>query len=54
MRKIFDVTIKQRNNISTWHKDVQYFDVFEKTSSAPVAGFYLDPYSRSDEKSTLL
>lgn len=48
--KIFDVTIKQRNNISTWHKDVQYFDVFEKTSSAPVAGFYLDPYSRSDEK----
>lgn len=46
---LFDVTIKQRNNVSTWHKDVQYYDVFEKHTSAPIAGFYLDPFT-TDEK----
>lgn len=47
---LFDITIKQRTNVSTWHKDVQYYDVFEKHTSAPIAGFYLDPFSRTDEK----
>lgn len=48
--KLFDIVIKQRNNVSTWHKDVQYYDIFESHTSAPIAGFYLDPYARSDEK----
>lgn len=48
--KLFDIVIKQRNNVPTWHKDVQYYDVFESHTSAPIAGFYLDPYARSDEK----
>lgn len=48
--KLFDVVIKKRSNVSTWHKDVQYYDVFVPQMSAPVAGFYLDPYERSDDK----
>lgn len=48
--KLFNITIKQRNNVSTWHKDVQYYDIFESNTSAPIAGFYLDPYARSDQK----
>ncbi|RZC39037.1 Peptidase M3 domain containing protein [Asbolus verrucosus] len=48
--RLFNIVIKQRNNISTWHKDVKFYDIFEQHSSAPVAGFYIDPYARSDEK----
>ncbi|XP_068903131.1 uncharacterized protein [Tenebrio molitor] len=48
--KLFNIVIKQRNNISTWHKDVKFYDIFEHHTSAPVAGFYIDPYARSDEK----
>lgn len=48
--KLFNIVIKQRNNISTWHKDVKFYDIFEPHTSAPIAGFYVDPYARSDEK----
>lgn len=48
--KLFNIVIKQRHNVSTWHKDVRFYDIFENYSSAPVAGFYLDPYARSEEK----
>ncbi|KAJ8948826.1 hypothetical protein NQ318_013478 [Aromia moschata] len=48
--KLLNVVIKQRHNVSTWHKDVKFYDVFESHSSAPVAGFYFDPYERSEEK----
>lgn len=48
---LFDVKIKQRANVPVWHKDVRFFDVFESHSSAPVAGFYFDPYARSSDKS---
>lgn len=52
--KLFDITIKQRNKVSAWHKDVQYYDIFEKHASAPIAGFYLDPFSRTDEKTPVV
>ncbi|KAJ8932047.1 hypothetical protein NQ314_014998 [Rhamnusium bicolor] len=48
--KLFNIFIKQNNSISTWHKDVKFYDIFEPHSSAPVAGFYLDPYARSEKK----
>lgn len=48
--KLFSITIKQRSNVSTWHKDVKYYDIFEPHSSPPVAGFYFDPYARSEDK----
>ncbi|EFA01119.2 putative cytosolic oligopeptidase A-like Protein [Tribolium castaneum] len=51
--RLFNVVIKQRNDISTWHKDVKFYDIFEPQTSAPIAGFYLDPYARSDEKITI-
>lgn len=50
VERLFNITIKQRNNISGWHKDVKFYDIFERHSSAPVAGFYLDPYARSQQK----
>nr|CAH7720514.1 unnamed protein product [Callosobruchus chinensis] len=48
--KLFNIRIVQRTNVSTWHKDVKFYDIFESHSSAPVAGFYLDPYARSEQK----
>ncbi|KAK9881511.1 hypothetical protein WA026_016391 [Henosepilachna vigintioctopunctata] len=48
--KLFNVVLKHRKEVSTWHKDVKYYDVLEPHCSAPVAGFYLDPYARKDNK----
>nr|XP_023012245.1 probable cytosolic oligopeptidase A [Leptinotarsa decemlineata] len=48
--KLFDITIKQRPGISKWHKDVKFYDIFEAHTSAPVAGFYFDPYDRSEQR----
>ncbi|KAF7282722.1 hypothetical protein GWI33_002115 [Rhynchophorus ferrugineus] len=47
---LFNIVIKTRTGVTAWHKDVRYYDVFEPHSSAPVAGFYLDPYARGDDK----
>lgn len=48
--KLFNIVIKARSGVTTWHKDVRFYDIFESHSSAPVAGFYLDPYARSEDK----
>lgn len=48
--KLFNIVIKERSDMKAWHKDVKFFDIFEPHSSAPVAGFYLDLYSRKEEK----
>jgi oligopeptidase A len=43
---LFGVQIQERKGVSTWHPDVQYFDILEPDSTEPVAGFYFDPYAR--------
>lgn len=49
---LFRIKIVEREGVSTWHKDVKFFDVFDLTDGArtPIAGFYLDLYSREDDK----
>lgn len=47
---LFKIQIVEQPNVHTWHKDVKFYDVFDETSNAPIAGFYLDPYAREDEK----
>ncbi|XP_049874175.1 uncharacterized protein LOC126372450 [Pectinophora gossypiella] len=47
---LFKVQIVERSNVHTWHKDVKFYDVFDDSSNRPLAGFYLDPYARQDEK----
>lgn len=48
--KLFNIQIVERSGVNTWHKDVKFYDVYENTSMEPIAGFYLDPYARQDEK----
>jgi len=47
---LFDITIKPvEGSFEKWNKDVQYFEIFN-SESIPIASFYLDPYSRPEEK----
>ncbi|KAJ8715908.1 hypothetical protein PYW08_013193 [Mythimna loreyi] len=48
--KLFNIQIVERTGPHTWHKDVKFYDVFDESSPAPIANFYLDPYARQDEK----
>lgn len=42
---IYNIIIKQRNNVNTWHPDVKFFDVFNKKNQW-IGGFYIDLYQR--------
>jgi len=49
--RLFGVKIEAADGESeTWHDDVRFFKVEDAASGAPVAHFYLDPYSRPEEK----
>lgn len=47
---LFNIQIVERSNVHTWHKDVKFYDIFDESSNRPIAGFYLDPYARQNEK----
>uniref|UniRef100_A0A1B0DHY8 Peptidase M3A/M3B catalytic domain-containing protein n=2 Tax=Phlebotomus papatasi TaxID=29031 RepID=A0A1B0DHY8_PHLPP len=46
--RMFQIRIVERPGVDTWHEDVRYFDVLDEEQ--PVAGFYLDLYTREDVK----
>ncbi len=48
--RLFGITVKSADgNAPIWHSDVRYYEVFDE-SQRPIAGFYLDPYSRPKDK----
>lgn len=48
--KLFDIVIEPGDPmVPKWHPDVQYFKVSDRKQT-PIASFYLDPYSRPEEK----
>ncbi|MBD3674285.1 MAG: M3 family metallopeptidase [Planctomycetaceae bacterium] len=50
IHRLFDVTIKESNNdVPVWNPDVRFYQVFNNTGEQ-IAGFYLDPYSRPEDK----
>ena len=49
-RSVFGVTITSADGQApVWHKDVRYFQIANETGEV-IAHFYLDPYSRPEEK----
>ena len=49
-RRVFGVTITSADGQApVWHKDVRYFQIANETGEV-IAHFYLDPYSRPEEK----
>ncbi|KAB8331207.1 M3 family metallopeptidase [Scytonema tolypothrichoides VB-61278] len=50
VQRLFGVTITPNDGQApVWHKDVRYFQIANETGQ-PIAYFYLDPYSRPEEK----
>ncbi len=48
--RLFGVRLEEATDeVALWHEDVQFFRVYNDRDE-PVAGFYLDPYSRPAEK----
>ena len=49
VERLFGVTVEPADGqVPTWHKDVRFFKVLKE--GKPKAYFYLDPYSRPEEK----
>ncbi|MBL1143014.1 MAG: oligopeptidase A [Proteobacteria bacterium] len=47
--KLYNVTIKQREGVQVWHKDVMFFDIFEANGNIR-GSFYLDLYARQHKR----
>jgi oligopeptidase A len=48
--RLFDVHLEEVEvGVAKWHGDVRYVKVYNK-AGAPIASFFLDPYSRPEEK----
>ncbi len=51
LTKLLGVTIRSADGEApVWHPDVRFFRVFDAQSNQPLAAFYLDPYSRPENK----
>ena len=51
VEQLFLIEIRQRNDdVDTWHKDVKFYEVFDKSTNRKLGAFYVDPYARNDDK----
>lgn len=49
VNRLFGLTINQRENVDVWHKDVQFYDVFDRNNELR-GSFYLDLYAREKKR----
>ena len=51
LAKLLGITIRAADGEApVWHPDVRFFRVFDAEGNKPLAAFYLDPYSRPENK----
>jgi oligopeptidase A len=52
VERLFNVRVVEADagEVEVWHEDVQFFKVYDKSTNEQMAGFYLDPYSRPENK----
>ncbi len=48
--RLYGITVRERKNVSVWHPSVRFYDLLDVREQV-IAGFYLDPYSRSEKRS---
>jgi oligopeptidase A len=48
--RLYGITVRECGGVSVWHPSVRYYDLLDSGAEV-VAGFYLDPYSRSEKRS---
>ena len=49
-QRLYGIRVRERPGAAVWHPSVRYYDLLDADGS-PVAGFYLDPYSRNEKRS---
>ena len=49
-QRLYGITVRERPGVSVWHPSVRYYDLLDSKGGL-VAGFYLDPYSRTEKRS---
>lgn len=49
MQRVFGFEIKARQDVATWHPDVQFFDIFDKSLQLR-GSFYIDLYARPHKR----
>ncbi|HUQ70218.1 MAG TPA: M3 family metallopeptidase [Planctomycetaceae bacterium] len=50
LERLFDIRVEQvTDGVSTWHPDVRFFHI-RNEAGEPIAAFFLDPYSRPENK----
>jgi oligopeptidase A len=50
VERLYGVRVQERPGVSVWHPSVRFYDLIDR-GGAPIAGFYLDPYSRTEKRS---
>jgi oligopeptidase A len=50
VQRLYGVVVRERPGVGVWHASVRYFDLLD-AEQRPIAGFYLDPYSRTEKRS---
>jgi oligopeptidase A len=49
IKRLYGITVRERPDVSVWHPSVRFYDLLDKEGRL-VAGFFLDPYSRSEKR----
>jgi oligopeptidase A len=48
--RLYGIRVRERPGTPVWHASVKFYDLLD-SGGRPVAGFYLDPYSRNEKRS---
>jgi oligopeptidase A len=49
IQRLYGITVRERAGVGVWHPAVRYYDLLDQDEQV-VAGFFLDPYSRSEKR----
>ena len=49
-QRLYGVNARERTGVRVWHPSVRFYDLLDKDERV-VAGFFLDPYARSEKRS---
>jgi oligopeptidase A len=50
IRRLYGVSVRERPGVGVWHPSVRFYDLLDQNERI-VAGFFLDPYSRTEKRS---
>ena len=50
IHRLYGIEVRERPGVGVWHPSVRYYDLLDRNED-PVAGFFLDPYSRTEKRS---